>query len=310
MMRTMRRQRSGIVTFFTALALILCLACCDRDDGGGDDGGNTDNGSATAAVQAVQQAAMVANGIGTIGTSSVEATAAATAAFTQRSSLGAVRIASAALEVNREIDRTIYFDNETGGTDPVPFATGQIGISGTAAVSATLGSGGTVTVDPLQVLFLTDVTVSDNDSEFTAGFEEGDSLDFTATGDYELTGGTAATVNLDMTADVQDLDVTVATNNGTIAAQVDAAIEIIAEYIDENITDETPGTVTAGTTLSTTVVLTDADGTSTVEFDITIDNTTDPPTEEITATVNGKDFGPYTLQEFEDFFGVPAYPGQ
>ncbi len=254
---------------------------------------------------------MVTNGIGTVGSSTVETAATEATTFTQLFSMGSARITAAALEVNRQIDRTIDFDGQTeGGTDSVPNATGQIGISGTAVISATLGSGGTVTIDPLQVLFLTDVSVSDNESKYTATFEKDDLLNFTATGDYGLTGGTTVTVNLDMAADVQDLDVTVVTDNGTVEAQADADIDIIAQYSDSDITDDTPGTLISDTTVSSTVTLTDEEGTNTVSIDIKLDSTTDPATEEITATVNGKTFGPYTLQEFEDRFGVDVYPEQ
>lgn len=206
--------------------------------------------------------------------------------------------------LTREIDRTVDLDDDSGGSDIAPNTSGQLQVTGTLTLDTDITSG-TLDFQDLTVVFLTDVVVTEPDTQASCTFGQGASIVFDATGSYVLTVLTPISTQMDLTVTITDMGLGIVKEDATELDLVwGASVALHSTYRDESLLDGLPGTRTLSVEITSSSVWTEGDVTKTVTTHVVIDPTTNPPTEAITVAYNGLEFGPYTRDEFADVFDV------
>ncbi len=208
------------------------------------------------------------------------------------------------LELDINVDRVIDLDDDSSGSDIAPNAAGEIQLTGTLDVVTELETG-SFEADELGALFLTDVVFGDPESGVKATFAADGVMIFSAAGSYAIGLDPRFGTELELGATIEGLKVATEDADGVVRDVTwDAALSVVSYYEDNIIIDGLPGTRELDLDLVTEVAWKEAGQDLAVKLEVLVDNATDPITEEVTVDVNGVVFGPYTLTEFADLFGV------
>ncbi len=203
--------------------------------------------------------------------------------------------------LSRSIDKTVDLALQT------TYASGTVRLTASMETDANL-TGGSVAADDLQALFLTDIVLTEPESGVQVTLAQGGAA----------TGETASTFTLQRTAissngstklTANDIDMTIAEpDTQPFSSSLDLDLTINGAYSDSDITDSTPGEYASKGTGVVTFSWTEGVMSYMVRADVSYDNTVDPPSAQIIITVGAgrmeKSFGPYSMAELEDEFGV------
>lgn len=295
-MSRVREKRFSPLLWICIIVLGLSLSGLAGCGGGGGGGGDDDDGATAADRTNTQRAAPA--------TQSVGMSMSATTDVIIDAMLNARGVRSDRPTTDFNISKIVDLDTVDGdGNDVVPTGTGQLKFAG-AADFAGDAAAGTVTIDDLTMTCLTDVTFTDPESGASITYAEGSQVSFAVSATYTYNGD-EYTNTVTITGDITDWEAIVTDADGNESTStVDVTVDFVANYYDDNIQDNTDGTLTHDIEITVTIAWTE-DGTD-KEVSITLDYDTinDPGTNEVTVTVNSRTFGPYSLTEFASRFNV------